>query len=229
MLFLIILLALSLSLDALGIGISYGVSGVKVPFLPKVLICFSSVIYAMIGILFGKSLVVLLGMTLADKFGIGVLLLMGLWMISKANNGKPGVKIEVERMGNSQPKKLLEIVLKSFGITIMVIKNPMKGDIDNSGLIDIKEAILLGIALNVDAMVACMGSFMVGMESFLIPVFIGVTQIVSIDVGLLLGKKILNTIKINYKLISIFPGIILILLGLIRLMIFLIDNGIKWI
>ena len=218
MLWSIILLSTSLSVDALALGISYGMQGVKVPRVPKLLICFSSVVYAMVGLIVGHWLLHILGGDIASRVGIFILIVMGFWMILKSKKSKGGTEERIENT-TEQQKKLLEIAIKSIGITVMVIKNPVRGDIDDSGIIDIKEAILLGIALNVDATAACMGSIMVGVSSLLMPIFVGVVQLLFIEGGLYLGNSVISKRVLNEKLISILPGIILISLGLIRMMV----------
>lgn len=211
-----ILLAVSLSIDALGLGISYGIQGIKVLLLPKLLICFSSIIYSILGLAGGGWLLHKLGADTADKIGVVILILMGLWMILKSGKNNSGIKEKVKGT-QEQQRKLAEIAIKSLGITVMVIKNPVRGDIDNSGVIDIKEAAILGLALNMDAAAACMGSTMIGVSSILIPIFIGVVQMLFISIGVWAGKNILSKKVINERLISVIPGLILISLALIRI------------
>lgn len=217
MIYAIILLAISLSMDALGLGVSYGMKGVKVPLMPKILICFSSVMYALLGLVIGSWLLHILGMKFANIIGIVILLSMGIWMILKSRKCNGSIK-EVYNQHMEQQNKLLEIAIKSIGITIMVVKNPVRGDIDNSGTIDIKEAILLGIALNMDAAAACVGTIMIGVSSLFIPFLIGVVQMFFLGGGLFIGRAIAHRNVLNEKLISVIPGLILITLGLIRIL-----------
>lgn len=215
MIFTILLFAISLSLDAFVLGISYGIKDIGMPMLPKILICFSSVIYAFIGLGVGKWLLHILGMGFANSVGVCILIIMGIFMIIKSrSNGNIGEKHEDNEL--NQPGKLLEIAIKSIGITVMVIKNPVRGDIDGSGIIDLKEALFLGIALNMDAITACAASSMVGVSSYFMPLFVGLVQLIFIQTGLWLGKIIVGKKVISEKLISITPGIILITLGLIK-------------
>ncbi len=212
----VVLLSISLSIDALSMGVSYGMQKVKIPLLPKILICFSSVIYALMGLVSGGWLFYVLGHKTANIIGVIILVLIGTWMIHKAYKGN------ARRNGSYMPNeqgKLAEFAIKSIGITIMVIKNPAEGDIDNSGVIDIKEALLLGIALNMDAAAACMGSVMIGLSSWMIPLFVGAVQMLFIEGGLWLGKAIHNRSAFSEKILSIVPGLILISMGLARLIV----------
>ena len=216
MIYAVILLAISLSIDALGLGVSYGMKGIRVPVFPKVLICFSTVIYAFAGLAIGKELLHIFGMNIANMIGVFILIFIGIFMILKSRKSNRNIEDKIKNT-TEQQRKLLEIAIKSIGITVMVIKNPVAGDIDNSGVIDIKEAILLGIALNMDATAACIGSTMIGFSSLLIPIFIGVVQMLFIGGGLFIGKAMADRKVINEKLISIIPGLILISLGVMRM------------
>ncbi len=212
----IVLLSISLSIDALSMGVSYGMQKVKIPLMPKVLICFSSVIYALMGLIFGGWLFNVLGNKTSNIIGVIILVFIGTWMIHKAYKGN------ARKKGSNtlnEQGKLAEFAIKSIGITIMVIKNPAKGDIDNSGVIDIKEALLLGIALNMDAAAACMGSVMIGISSWMIPLFVGAVQMLFIEGGLWLGKAIHNRKVLSEKILSVIPGLILISMGLARLIV----------
>ena len=215
MIYTILLFAISLSLDAFVLGISYGIKDIRIPSLPKILICFSSVIYAFIGLGLGNWLMHILGVSFANSAGISILIIMGILMIIKSkSNGNIIEKHEENKL--NQPSKLVEFAIKSIGITVMVIRNPVKGDIDGSGIIDLKEALFLGIALNMDAITACAASSMVGVSSYVMPLFVGLVQLIFIQTGLWLGKIIVDKKFISEKLISIMPGIILIVLGLVK-------------
>lgn len=218
MIYAILFLAISLSLDALGLGVSYGIQGIRVPFVPKILICLSSVIYAFLGLVSGSLLLHIVGMNIANSIGILILLLMGFWMIAKSRKSNGSVENKVKEAVGQQAKHL-EIAIKSIGITIMVIKDPVKGDIDKSGIIDIKEAFLLGVALNIDATAACMGITMVGVSSMLMPVLVGLVQMLLLGWGLYIGRTMINKHIVNEKLISVVPGLILVSLGLFRLLV----------
>lgn len=212
-------LAISLSIDAFGLGVSYGMQKIRIPLMPKILICFSSVFYALAGLAAGSGLKYILGTNAANMMGVIILISMGAWMIHKAGNERISIKHKTDDAKDSSPGKLLEIAIKSIGITIMVMKNPEKGDIDHSGKIDLKEAALLGIALNMDAAAACIGSVMISVYSWVIPIFVGIIQMLFIEGGLLIGSKIIGGKITNKKLISIIPGLILITMGLLRLIV----------
>ena len=78
--------------------------------------------------------------------------------------------------------------------------------------------IFLSFALSIDSMGAGIGFSLMGLNSFYIPFFIGLGQLLFLELGLFIGQKIVNYNKlISTKTISILPGILLILLALLRI------------
>ena len=154
------ILAVSLSIDAFGVGIAYGLRKVQIPFLSKMVICFFSILYSGMALALGKAIYGIIPPIAAKITGVAMLAVMGIYIILKAlpeddrNN-----TAEVCCKGS---RTILEIAVKSLGITIQVIKNPVEGDIDRSGYIDIQESLMLGLALSVDAIGVGIGSALAG-------------------------------------------------------------------
>jgi putative sporulation protein YtaF len=211
MIFSVLLLAISLSLDALGVGVVYGLRRIKIPLVPKLVICFFSLFYSGMALLAGRSLSFLLTPLLAKGIGVIILISIGSWIIIQAF-----LKKEIQNLKNEKQitKKttLIKIVIKSLGITIQIIRNPSECDIDRSGSIDLKEALMLGLALSVDAIGAGIGSGLAGLHSMLIPVIIGLFQMLFLYAGTFFGEKFVLLEKINHKIVSLLPGILLIFL-----------------
>jgi putative sporulation protein YtaF len=216
MLFSITILAISLSLDAFGVGVAYGIRKIKIPFIPKLLICFFSILYSGLSLILGKSLSAVLPIYISKFIGVGILALMGLYIIiqniKKSESGSNSLENYTER-----EKTLFKVAIKSLGITIQVIKNPDKGDIDRSGSIDIKESILLGFALSVDAIGVGIGSALAGFHSMAIPISVGLFQLAFLYIGTFLGEKFSLMGKLNKKVISLLPGILLISLAILKI------------
>ncbi|MCX7748648.1 MAG: sporulation membrane protein YtaF [Clostridia bacterium] len=212
----IILLATSLSIDALGVGISYGLREIKIPLIPKIIICIFSIIYSVFALFIGSSLSSVLTPFSSKMIGISILLLMGIWIILQSLLRKDNTPV-AEAPVKVSDGTLIKIAIKSLGITIQVIKNPAKGDIDRSGTIDKREALLLGLALSVDAIGAGIGSALAGFQSMAMPLAVGLFQFTFLYAGTYLGKKFLMTGKINKKALSLMPGVILISLAFLKI------------
>lgn len=212
----ILLLCISLSIDAFAFGVIYGMKGIGFPIISKLLICFFSIIYALFAQLIGKSFSSLLNPSVSKYLGVLILIVMGIVMliktILKCNKNKP-----LTSDNNVKKEKIFKFVIKSLGITIQIIKNPLDCDIDKSGMIDPLESLLLGFSLSVDAIGAGIGVALSGLYSMFIPIFIGIFQYVFLCTGLLIGNKIKLRNIINQKYLEYLPGILLIILGLVRL------------
>ncbi len=209
MIFSLIVLAISLSIDALGVGLVYGLKKVRIPLSSKLVICLFSIIYAGLAIVVGKAFSYILPPIFAKILGITILSLMGIWIILQAL-----LKDAAEK---STKPTLWEVAIKSLGITIQVIRNPMEFDFDKSGAIDTPESLLLGLALSVDAIGVGIGSALTGFYSPSIPFAIGIFQLIFLYMGTFLGQKVCLLQRINQKILSILPGILLIFLAIIRL------------
>ncbi len=211
----VLILAVSLSLDAMGVGMVYGLRRISIPLPSKLVICLLSILYSGSALIVGKSISCILPPAASKLTGILILGAMGIWLIIQALFKKDCTGRSISR-SISPEKTLLKIGIKSLGITIQIIKNPAEGDIDNSGTIDMKESFLLGLALSVDAIGVGIGSALSGFDSMLIPFTVGFSQMVFIYIGTLLGKKFSLNSRINKRVLELLPGILLILLALMR-------------
>jgi putative sporulation protein YtaF len=214
MIFSILLISVSLSLDAFGAGITYGMRKIRIPLASKLIICFMSVLYSGIALIAGKAAHGILPPVSASTTGAIILAVMGVYIIMQTFLKKEN---SVTEKSHTEKRKLFEIVLKSFGITIQVIRNPDNGDIDRSGVIDTREALLLGFALSVDAIGVGIGSALAGIGSLLIPLTAGVFQMLLLHAGTCIGKRLGESSRLNKKMISVVPGILLITLAIIRI------------
>lgn len=214
MIFSILLIAISLSIDAFGAGIAYGMRKIHIPLASKLVICFMSVLYSGIALIAGKAVHKILPPAAANIAGIVILASMGIYIILQAFLKK---EEGVSERTCKEKKTLLEIAVKSLGITIQVIRNPDNGDIDRSGVIDTREALLLGFALSVDAIGVGIGSALAGISSLFIPFAAGIFQLLLLQAGTFLGKRLGESSKVNKKVISVVPGILLITIALLRI------------
>ena len=148
----LILLSVSLSMDSLGIGISYGIRKIKVPWSAKLIICVISVIFTAIAVTLGNIILIVVPQKAAEIIGSLMLAFLGLFIILSALLPKREKKTKSSR----------SIVLKPLGITIKIIKNPVSCDFDKSKHIDIIEAIYLGTALSIDSFAAGVSSVVSG-------------------------------------------------------------------
>lgn len=206
-----ILLAISLSMDALGIGISYGLRNIKISFIPKFIISLISLIFTAVAIGLGSIILLFLPEYLAKLLGVVMLGLLGIGVIIQAI-GKNEKKVPSQK-----PIKAWLLRLKPIGITIKIIYNATKKhDEESSKNIGIKEALYLGVALSIDSFGAGISSAVSGIINFFVPFMVGICQFIFLSLGLLGGQKLTLFKKINSKVFMILSGIILISLACIR-------------
>ncbi|WP_066639627.1 sporulation membrane protein YtaF [Desulfolucanica intricata] len=211
----IILFALALNMDALGTGIAYGMRKIILPFSSLLIISLTSVAAIVISMQAGNLLTQIFSPGLAHRLGGAILLCIGIWILVQAIREAPNNKPKpLERVGQIT-KKVMQIRIRSMGLVIQVLREPTKADFDSSGVITAQEALILGLALSMDAFGAGFAVSMLGFSLILTALVVGIGHIILTYVGLYLGKSVTNTRFGRH--FSTLPGCILILLGLFKL------------
>lgn len=77
----IILLAISLSMDALGLGISYGLRMIKIPILAKLVIALISAIFMLIAVILGNCIATIFPAIFSKIIGVTILAVLGTWIL----------------------------------------------------------------------------------------------------------------------------------------------------
>ncbi|MFD2671693.1 MntP/YtaF family protein [Marinicrinis sediminis] len=114
------------------------------------------------------------------------------------------------------PLPLLHIEIKKLGIVIDILKTPSAADIDRSGRISASEAAWLGVALSLDALGAGIGAALIGLTPWVTSLCIAVASGMFVSLGLRLGSWCAGWAWM--KKMSLLPGCILILLGIMKLL-----------
>lgn len=204
MLITIILLALSVSIDSLGIGITYGLRKTSLSTPAKFILFFVSLLFVGISVAFGYFLISILPTNVIKIISVVLLCLMGILIIYEAMN-----------TNEKKEYKSHKIFLKSLGITIQIIRNPISSDLNNSKVIEKNEALYLALALSLDSICVGITSSSFGIYSLLFPILVPLFQFIFLNAGIILGKRIVlyNTSLKKWNIIS---GIILIVIGILR-------------
>jgi putative sporulation protein YtaF len=204
-----VLLALAVSLDSFGAGLTYGMKSIKIPFRSILIIAICSAVTFLFSMFLGFTL----EQFITQKTGevLGGLILLGIGIYSLWQVFLP----EKENI-DAEPKNLVLFEIKSLGIVIHILKKPVMADIDKSGSITGWEAVLLGIALSLDAFGAGIGAALIDLSPLLTTVSIVVMSALFLWGGMALGLYFFN--KTNWmKRLSVLPGILLIVMGLLRM------------
>ena len=210
-LFSAILLAVSLSMDALGIGISYGLRKVQVATLPKVIISLISLIFTALAIGIGNVIALILPEQLAKLIGSAMLVILGVVVIIQALGGN-----STSENKKKPTPKTWSWTIKSLGVTIKITRAPIANDIDKAPAINVKESLYLGVALSIDSFGAGISSAVAGVNNILVPALVGICQFIFLSLGLYCGSKLTTIQKINSNFFMLLSGAILIVLACVR-------------
>ena len=196
----LLLLSMSLSIDAFTIGTSCALGGIKASWKSRLIICAISVLIMGISIFCGEAL--------ARFIGCGMLCILGIYIIfgSFARNKKP-------------KRKSITLALKPLGITISIIREPSLCDIDKSNTIDSKEACYIGTALSIDSIGAGVSMGVSGIGAISAAGLCGAFQLIFLCCGLFLGKKLRGIERIPSEIFTRISGLVIILIAVIRLFI----------
>ena len=207
------ILAISSSIDSLGIGITYGIKNTKISYLGNLILFSISFLVSILSLLFGNIIKTIFPENFTKFLGSIILILMGIFICFQAlknESKKDSIKLE------SNTEKIYSFFIKFLGITIKIIKNPISSDLDNSKIIDAKESIFLGLALSLDSLCIGIGGSIIGINFIIFPFLISVFQLVFLGLGTLLGRKIYKLNQFPDNIWSIISGILLVFIGFLR-------------
>ena len=192
-------LAISSSIDSLGIGITYGIKNTKITIGAKSILFFISFIISIISIYFGNLLKFIFPDFLIHYLGAFLLILMGLFMCfqSLKKSKRDDIVKNNKNLEMSDTEKIYSFFIKCLGITIKIIKNPSSSDLDKSNVIDSKEALFLGLALSLDSLCIGIGFSMLNTFSMIFPVLTSCFQLFFLSLGTALIVNLFMYFKID--------------------------------
>lgn len=203
----LIFLVIAVSLDGFGVGITYGMRKIHVPFLGLGIIMFCSGFIVFLSMTIGHFLLNIISPDHAAIIGGCILIFIGSFALT--NILRAGV---IDKRPLEKPTQQL-----SFGTTFKtILMKPERADIDHSGVISTHEALFLGVALALDAFGAGIGASMLGYSPFLTTVLIasmsGIFVYSGIQIGLILAKN-------KYlQQMTFIPPLLLIILGVLNIL-----------
>ncbi len=214
----LVILALAVSLDGFGVGVTYGLRKMKIPVLSVLIITLASAIMILLSMQIGVGISYFLPTNAAKWIGSMILIAVGIWAIIQVLRNKDEeieTKVEQKTFINLEGNKIISIEIKTLGLVIQILKTPIKADMDMSGIISPSEATLLGIALSLDAFGAGLGAALIGFNplitAFIIATMSGLFILLGLNIGFLFsGKEWLQRF-------TIIPGLILIIMGIIKI------------
>jgi putative sporulation protein YtaF len=191
----IFLFVTAVSIDSFGIGCVLGLKKVGLTMKGVLLIAGLSGIMFLLSSFFGHLLVQFVAAEAAERVGALALIGIGiyfLWQFFKKEKSS-------ERDPWLNPTK--------------VLNDPVAADVDRSGGIQGKEVWLLGAALSLDTIGAGISGALIGIPTFLTAIMIAGATFIMLACGIVSGEKLSD----KAESLSILPGVLLIVIGLIKL------------
>ena len=211
MIFGLIFFGISLSIDALGIGLSYGVRKMKIPILARGVLFLLILAVTGLAVLIGSGIIRVLPPLAAKILGGASLILLGFWIFYQVL-----IKKEGTAKNYNAPDMLLNLLIKPLGIAIQVIRHPEACDLDSSNTIDPIEALYLGAAISIDAAGTGIAGAALGLNNLLLPFVIAFFHVAFLSVGQIIGGRLVR-LRIKSAVWSVISGSLLILIGLCRI------------
>ena len=204
-------LTLALSVDGLIVGLYYGWRKIRIPRRSLGIVALCTLTGISISMSLGQLMGDLMPPVAARALGGFVLICLGLWqmLLGWLENRRQAL-----RKKGAHPQVLARQRLRSLGIAVQVLQEPAYADRDHSGIIEPKEALLLGVALGLDTLAAGLAASLVGLGWMLV-VTVPVGLVILIELGIIIGQKRGRAPVSSWGAVA--PPAVLILMGLLKL------------
>ncbi|MCS1351592.1 sporulation membrane protein YtaF [Mechercharimyces sp. CAU 1602] len=211
----LIFISSAISIDSFGVGLTYGMRGMRLPLTSIFIIAGCSGMVMALSMTVGYWSKDWFSPQATQALGAWILVLLGGWSLLQAwkqSHQKQAFTIQTASIHSE--RELFSIELRTLGFMIQILRTPMSADRDQSGTISATEAVLLGMALSLDAFGAGIGVAFLGYPSWPVATMIAVMCALFLRVGLEVGFRINKNGKISF--FKYIPGLILIVIGLLK-------------
>ena len=208
-----LILAISVSIDSFGIGITYGLRNTKITKFAKVILFAISVLVTAFSVCIGNTISNIFPKIVTTFIGSIFLIFMGLFVIYQSLKNKEEIK---KNYSFKNEQRVYKFFIDFLGITVQIIRNPISSDLDSSKNIDWKEALYLGIALSIDSICIGICSSVIGYNSFMFPILVAIFQLTFLSIGRFLGEKISSVSTIPENIWNVLSGVLLICIAISR-------------
>lgn len=189
MLLLIIITAIAVSIDGMVAGFAYGVGKISVPIKSLALIALIPVGMTFCAMCFTSLFIQYVSDEFISIFGFCTMLVLAFFSFRQYLNSK---KQKLTAKPNVED----------------ILANPVLADVDKEMNITLREGVLVGFAVGIDASAGCVALALMGASIILTPIMAGLAHFVLIGVGNYLGR-VFNKKAEFLRIISVFLFIIL--------------------
>lgn len=203
----LIILVIAVSLDGFGVGVTYGARNILVPPLALLIIMFCSGVIVLLSMTIGNLLSAFISPHLASVFGGAILVALGIF--SLINIIRPKLNAEKLKLRSHESNHILHQIKT-------VLSTPDHADVDRSGVISEKEAVVLGSALALDAFGAGLGASMLGYSPILTSILIAFMSGLFVFGGIKTGLLISRIKQLQH--LTFLPPLLLITIGIFNMM-----------
>ena len=204
----ILLLAISCNLDNVGVGIAYGARGIGIPLASNLLIALITAGGTGLCIVFGHRIFQVLPSQGAVLLGAALLIGMGVWVIRQEIGGRSSQDQEAPPSADTKDLAKKPLLQRMS----LILKNPLLADRDSSGHIDLKESLLLSLALMLNNLPNGVGAGLLGLSTLLTTLMVGLLSVLTFWLGIGLGRSL--GIRWLGRHAGTVSGLLLIVIGL---------------
>lgn len=201
-------LGIAANLDNFGVGVSYGVQKLRIPFLSNFFIAILSGIITFFSVLTGHLLSHFI--TVANLLGSAMIIIIGLWVALHKSTSDNSLPAAIPVM------KTYSVTIKPLSCIVQITKNPTSADLDANGFISTKEAMALGLTLSFNCIATGIGAGLTGLPALPLAISVFIFSMVSISSGYWTGWKTSSNRLERWS--QVFAGILLIFIGIYELL-----------
>lgn len=202
-----LLLVFVLSLDAFVASVAYGTNRIKIPFLSISIISTICSGLLAVSLFLGSIVRNIVPGKIAISISFVILLLLGVYYLFEG-------LIKTYLKKNPSSNKRIKLRLLNLHLILDIYLDETKADFDDSKNLNSKEALYLAVALSIDSLAVGFANSLGDIDYIFTILLSFLAGIISVVSGLFIGRRLVNTIKVDLSWLS---GVILIALAILKL------------
>lgn len=203
----IVVYAIAANLDNLGVCIAYGANGTRVTPLANLIVASFSGVATVLSIAMGQLLANFFPGEGARIAGAMFMAIIGGWISLKA--------LIDGWNSTGESREVCRFLIRPLGLVIQILKEPLQADRDQSKTIDLKESVLLGLALALNCLASGAALGMTNLPALPAAILVAIGSYGSTFLGWRIGKSARR--RWSYRRAGFVAGLILVGLALFQL------------